>query len=192
MATSSDNKRARSTLKESKELYHSHQAKMIISNGTEHSKYIGIQGKSKNVKGEEAQTKKARKGEEAKSSSHVLSRVFSYVNGKYGVARSQLKHLVEDGNYKTITIDSSGVGYGPNIKCPVESNLCLATPHHGVLELSKNADLEDIPEMTSLSSSITRDELVYSSSDGIATPSIVGLEFESRFESGNLLQAFQL
>ena len=178
---SSDSKRARSIFKEPKELYNSHQAKMIISDDTEHSKYVGIRGKSKNV----------RKGKEAQSS-NVLSGVFNYVNDKYGVARSQLRHLVEDGNYNTITIDSSGVGSGPNIKCPVESYLCLATPHHGVLELNKNekeTDLEDIPVMTSC---ITRDMLIYSSSGGISTPSVVGLQFESRFESGNLLQAFQL
>ena len=130
-----------------------------------------------------------------------LSEVFNYVSTKYGTARTQLKNLSEKGCYDTVVFDCSGIGSGPNIKYPVESLVCLPTPTHQIpglhLQTKKASNDTATSERTCTSRSvyrISKDMLTYASAQGInflpATPG--DLFFESRFESGNLSQAYKV
>lgn len=140
----------------------------------------------------------------------ILPEVLDYVNIKYGTPRAQLKKLTEQGSYETVNVDTSGIGSGPIIKCPVESQVLLPTPYHEssstVSSLSSdsaklsthkrrsscenaiiNKVVTDIASTSSFHSLESR--LVYESGQ---VAFMGGLEFESRFESGNLLKAFQM
>lgn len=138
-----------------------------------------------------------------------LCGVFNYVNTKYGVARTQLRKLTEKGCYDTVTVDTSGVGAGPNIRCPIESCILLPTPK---LETQKpNPEIKSTctanittarhattsvtspsPSTSSPMHCIHRGKLVYKTGQETCLLPVGGLQFESRFECGNLSQAFQL
>lgn len=131
-----------------------------------------------------------------------LSGVFDYVNVKYGTPKTQLTNLLENGCYKTVLVDSSGAGCGPNIKCPVEARVCLPTPSHKICEqpnpLNKSSIVaamgvfSPVSEVRQASSHRTQPKLVYVSGKETKTGPTESLQFESRFESGNLHQVFQL
>lgn len=131
-----------------------------------------------------------------------LSGVFDYVNTKYGTPRTQLRNLSEKGYFETVLVDSSGVGSGPNIKCPAEAHLHLPTPTHKTSDVklpsivtsvavSYVPPLLSLSEITTLTHHRNKAKLVYSSQKETML-SEGSLQFESRFESGNLLQAFKL
>lgn len=124
-----------------------------------------------------------------------LPRVLDYVNIKYGTSRTQLRNLSEKGCYDTILVDSSGVGSGPNIKCPVEAHVYLPTPNHKTCEPSVTAirvscDVKPVSE-ENLNYG-TKVKPVYERGEETKPVSTRSLQFESRFESGNLMQAFEL
>ena len=124
-----------------------------------------------------------------------LSGVLEYVNSKYGVPKKQLKSLFEMGHYETHVIDSSGKGSGPHIKFPLESHICLPTPNHESTLLLENTP--ETPQMCtarkcSTLPRVNANSLVYASEHNDVRMKHNTLEFESRFESGNLSQAFQM
>ncbi len=127
--------------------------------------------------------------------------IYEYVHDKYGTPRKQLKNLVEKGFYETKVIDTSGMGSGPNIMCPTESHIILATPNLETTHLNSTNKLAPNPcnkladhgATTSLNSTLPLNSLVFASGQEIeATLKCNTLEFESRFESGNLSKAFQM
>lgn len=129
--------------------------------------------------------------------------IFTYVHNKYGTPRTQLQNLSEKGCYETIAIDSSGVGSGPMLNYPVEALVCLPTPRHNFgpniscdqkKKCTVNTDKTVFSEVTSvaLPTSRIRGKLVYATGQETDHDVIGGLQFESRFESGNLLKAIRL
>lgn len=131
-----------------------------------------------------------------------LPGIFQYVNSKYGAPQKQLKNLLEKGCYDTRVIDTSGVGTGPNIKCPVESNIFLPTPSHGNGQLSSDPCSKPLdvpathfPDTTEKAAQCSIFPLVFTCGHEIPFERGVGpntLKFESRFESGNLSRALQM
>jgi hypothetical protein len=149
-----------------------------------------------------------------------LPEVFNYVNIKYGAPKAQLRNLLEQGYYDTILHDSSGVGAGPNIKYPVEAPVFFPTPYHGSkceslgssFEVRVTSDVMSIPEETLYHGNqaklvyatkvagkvrtteyvAARDKRTVVAKEKEKPASIGSLQFESRFESGNLFQAFQM
>lgn len=124
-----------------------------------------------------------------------LPEVLDYVNLKYGTPRAQLKKLTEQGYYETVNIDTSGIGLGPIIKCPVESQVLLPTPNHRKHKPTPRNTSENTALLTKdaedqVKKGSTGSKLVYE--NGQVAYCRDGLEFESRFESGNLLKAFQM
>lgn len=117
--------------------------------------------------------------------------IFNYVHSKYGTPRTQLQSLSENGSYETTTIDSSGVGSGPMLNYPVEALVCLPTPRHN---FGSNPSCDQEENNTSVAPPTSRiSKSVYAT--GHETDQEVigqGLQFESRFESGNLAQAIRL
>lgn len=124
-----------------------------------------------------------------------LPGVFDYVNIKYGTSRTQLRNLLEKGCYDTVRIDSSGLGSGPNIKCPVEAHVNLPTPNHKTFESTQSnmtamgvsCDGQPVSEENP-----SNGTLVYERGKETKPISTRTLQFESRFECGNLMQAFEL
>lgn len=128
-----------------------------------------------------------------------LSGAFYYVNVKYGTPNTQLRNLLEKGCYEAVLVDTSGVGSGPKIKCPVEAHVYLPTPTHKVCEqpnpLNKScivAATGDFAPVSGIGQTYrNQPKLVYASGNETKTGPAGSLQFESRFESGNLMQAFQ-
>lgn len=138
----------------------------------------------------------------------ALPGILDYVNIKYGTPRTQLKNLSEKGFFETVVVDTSGVGSGPVIHCPVESHVYLPTPKHkncGTTlhdHRNKMIGVNQVPicDNSSTDAKLTftlplpssGGRLVYGSEQEKQNAFMGCLEFESRFESGNLFQAFQL
>lgn len=123
-----------------------------------------------------------------------LPGVLEYVHMKYGTPYSQLKVLSESGHFKTNAVDTSGKGLGPTIKCPIESQVCLPTPSHAQLKKvgRKKATLGGMPLPASIdSTSLMGPELHIAKTD-MDLKCSGKLEFESRFESGNLWKTSQV
>ena len=113
-----------------------------------------------------------------------LPQVLEYVSVKYGVPRIQLNKLNTDGHYATVAINTSDDGSGPIIKCPLESRVILPTPCHKKTVSQANAEVgHDVPPDVMNSSMVN---------EGGHVAFVNGLEFESRFESGNLLKVVQM
>ena len=175
------------------------QSKLIID------KQKGQKYKSKwkqNITSIEEQQKHSRKQTiHANSDVTILSGIMDYVHSKYGTPKAQLKKLSKMGCYETNAIDTSGVGTGPTIKCPIESHICLSTPnleHYSRHQSSKIISQQEARghhvcaarQMVSASADSSRSRLIYSSEQEIIVTK--NLEFESKFESGNLQQAYEL
>lgn len=105
-----------------------------------------------------------------------LPPIFDYVNINYGTPKSQLKVLLEQGSYKTRNVICGKSELV--IKCPVESRVFLPTPNHRGHDTSCDEVL--VPDVN------------FGLIDGHVTFSRGSLQFESRFESGNLLRVAQM
>lgn len=128
----------------------------------------------------------------------ILPGILDYVHVKYGTPRLQLKSLSERGQYQTNSIDTSGCGAGPEIRCPVESHVHFATPHHQ----SQSESVQHCETVTSRTPGAVEEHpvvaaavpnmehLIYSTGGELAVTG--DLQFESRFESGNLQRVYQL
>ena len=119
----------------------------------------------------------------------------SYVHAKYGTPRTQLQNLSEKGSYKTTTIDSSGIGSGPMLNYPVEALICLPTPRHncgGSCDQEEKCTVNTTDETDTSVAHLTSGKLIYTTGQETDHEVIGGLQFESRFESGNLSQAIRL
>lgn len=133
-----------------------------------------------------------------------LSGLLQYVNSKYGAPRAQLKNLSEAGHYQTAIIDTSGIGNGPCIRHPVESNIFLSTPKHITMPYKvKNEEGTVIHKVKRKEETFAANGLNRASASLLPSGQLVyttgeeetvrgDLEFESRFESGNLKQAIQM
>ncbi len=135
-----------------------------------------------------------------------LSELMDYVHKKYGIPKYQLKQLLKRGVYETNILDTSSgeecIGPCPTIRCPVESHVCLATPNHDDSTLPHD-DVNDVRPTsrlvhgdhecdTSLPSISPRGKLVYSTGKYEDQQNVGNLNFESKFESGNLQKASYL
>ncbi len=123
--------------------------------------------------------------EEAQERTHNLSGIYEYVHDKYGCPYSQLLLVAKSQSFQTSVIDTSGCGKGPLIRSPVESNICLGTPKHFYIDSKKD---KVKPTVIHRKSSLTqeassRDDKSKKCNRANAKGT---LEFESRFESGNL------
>ena len=136
--------------------------------------------------------------------------VSEYVNSKYGVPMEQLLHLTSTGSFQTHIIDSTGDGSGPFINVPLEANILFPTPQHvttashftsshtpnigdntRVQPHSSIQNSTNVPKDTPRSKPGARQVVYNGSSSDRVCPSN-GLQFEARFEGGNLQQAVQM
>ena len=119
--------------------------------------------------------------------------VYEYLSAKYGIPIAQLKHLTKRGSYKT---KAMACGDGGSIRWPIEANIAVPTPKH-----TATCSNSSVQEDRALANGDgceggegvrRRGRQVYSCDGGGGGGGEGVLEFEARFESGNLQQALQV
>ena len=148
--------------------------------------------------------------------SQTLSKLYEYVHMKYGCPFSQLQRISRSQTFKTKPIDTSGCGIGPIIYSPVESNVSQCAPKHALEAESREDKRHSCGDEYSHGDICSRNgehsQNGENSHDGSfdewechikkVEDTIQGLsrkkqgfsqlQFESNFESGNLLSASQM
>jgi len=144
----------------------------------------------------------------------TLSKLYEYVHKKYGCPRSQLQLIAHAQTFQTRAVDTSGCGDGTIIYSPVESSVSQPTPKHAVEMESETSVLEAVvepPKGCSLEDECSHedkcrygnefshdvlfdewechDKNVEDIVQSSKSKKLGQLEFESNFESGNLLKA---
>ena len=126
-----------------------------------------------------------------------VSMLFSYVNSKYGTPVDQLQHLSSSGCFKSGSIESSGDGSGSVIFFPPEANITLPTPTHSVntspilFPLKLGIESSHISNVISPAGRLNLENSHGQLKEKAPTPNL-RLQFESRFEGGNLQQAIEM
>ena len=133
-----------------------------------------------------------------------LGAVYSYILNKYGTPHQQLEALMKRGRFRCHHADiNSHIGIDKRIRWPLECNIALPTPKFSKHQLAVNFPMQysgpvlgaSRPRQNHHSASVsTTSSLVYdceAEREDIDMGSGV-LQFESRFESGNLRQAHRV
>ena len=142
-----------------------------------------------------------------------LTGIYEYVHQKYGCPHSQLSLLSKSKRFKTRSLDTSGCGCGPIINSPIESKISLSTPKHFDCICESESRVGPSPDCSHFvrrhdcdvhnkdnkghrpPPTCLRSGKRNNSNDNSRNKEYVlteQLEFESKFESGNLWKTSQM